>query len=153
MVSRASRRSPLCHAPLTSLPATASICCAGLAQQGGDWHAEVLHSSCQVMGGNSHRFCVLFVDFPTGRSRCFLSALSSAAYASSSRDGLVRYRCQNVRFDLCHAFGHLRPMGHGAFGAPFATRGASRTASVRSALHSTANHAKPIFTAEHFESC
>ncbi|MBB4396644.1 hypothetical protein GGD62_005771 [Bradyrhizobium sp. ERR14] len=118
MVSRASRHSPLCHAPLTSLPATASICCAGHAQQEETGHAEVLHSSCQVMDGISHRFCVLFVDFPTGRSRCFLSALSSAAYASSSRDGLVRYRCQNVRFDLCHAFGHLRPMGHGAFGAP-----------------------------------
>lgn len=47
-------------------PATASICCAGHAQKEGTGHAEDLHSSCQAIDGNSHRSCVLFVDFPTG---------------------------------------------------------------------------------------
>ncbi len=104
-------------------------------------HAEDVHSSCQIIDGNSHRFCVLFVDFPTGacldvsvqplqRGLCIpvthrmfdgtAERLGAKFLMRSGSPFAVIEPCRSVivagmwAFDLCRGFGHFRPRGHGA---------------------------------------
>ncbi len=95
-------------------------------------HSEDVHSSCQVTDVNSHRFCVLFVDFPTGARldvsiqpihpglcisvahRIFDGSAERLGAKFLMRSGstfAITERCGSVivagmwAFDLCHALG------------------------------------------------
>ncbi|MGY3396183.1 hypothetical protein ACVWW6_008774 [Bradyrhizobium sp. USDA 3311] len=150
MVSRASRRSPLCHAPLTSVASDSPDLLCWTCPAGGPGHADDLHSSCQVTDGNSYRFCVFFVDFPTctrfdrsiqpihrGLPILVPHRVFDGAGERFGAKFLMRIRSTFAAiepfgsvagmwaFDLCHAFGRLWPRGRGAFGAPFAICGGS----------------------------
>ncbi|SDJ12885.1 hypothetical protein SAMN05216338_104048 [Bradyrhizobium sp. Rc2d] len=148
--SRASMRSPLCRAPLTSVASDSLNLLCWTCPAGGDWACRGL---AFFVPRNRRQFAPVLCplcrlsDLPT--SRCFHSAYPSRLMQPRTQrvfDGaaerlgakflmrigstlpplnrLVRYRCRNMGFRSLPCRWALATKGPGAFGAPFATCGA-----------------------------
>ncbi len=179
MVSRASRRSPLCHAPLTSVASDSPNLLCWTCPAGGDWACRGL---AFFVPGNRRQFAPVLCPLcrlsdlrrfdrsiqPIHRG---LSILVTHRIFDGAGERLSVLMRMGSTFAAIEPFGlslpecgpsiSAMPLGTCGQGAAarlalfsrYAALRKSRAASVSCALHKMAKDAKPIFTVEHLESC